>query len=86
MSLALHTPASPLSDYIECLWYQDLSAVPHRELILPSLNVELILNLGGPHKVLDRSNNAQQQVNRTAWVAGMQTEAILIESLDSHMI
>jgi AraC-like DNA-binding protein len=86
MTFALYTPDPPLSEYIECLWYQDLSEVPRRELILPSLNIELILNLGRPQKVLDRTDPTQLQLNRAAWVAGMQTEAILIESQDSHMI
>jgi AraC-like DNA-binding protein len=83
---ATHIPASPLEEYIECLWYHQIRGYSGRELILPSPYIELILNFADPHKVLDPADFTRFQWQRQGWLAGMQTRVLPIESTSSHMI
>jgi AraC-like DNA-binding protein len=83
---ALHVPAAPLADHIETLWYHEIRGYSGRELILPSPYIELILNFGNPHKVLDLADFARFDWQRDGWLAGMQTRVLAIESTSSHMI
>lgn len=86
MTQAIFTPPYPLSQYIECIWYQDLPLDYSRELILPTGTIELMINLGAPHQVIDRGDPRCSERHQDAWIAGHQTGAILLESQDSHMI
>lgn len=83
---ATHIPASPLAEYIECLWYHEIRNYRGRELILPSRYIELIFNFGDSHKVLDPADFSRFQWQRQGWLAGMQTRVLPIESTSSHMI
>ena len=86
MTQAIFAPPYPLSDFVECIWYQDLSLDYSRELILPTGTIELMINLGAPHRVLAREDPRRAEEHRAAWIAGHHTGAILLESQDSHMI
>ncbi len=83
---SLHAVQAPLSGYIECLWYNEIPGYRGRELILPSPYIELIINFGNPHKVLDLNDFTRFEWQRESWVAGMQTRCLVIESTSSHMI
>jgi AraC-like DNA-binding protein len=86
MDSAFHVPAAPLSDYIEALWYHHIPEYRGRELVLPSPHIELIINFGNPHKVLDLADFSRFDWQEQGWLAGMQTRCIAIESTSSHMI
>ena len=86
MDFALHTPSAPLDQFVECLWFHKIPVYKARELILPSQYMELIVNFGAPHRVLDPEYPARFEVHSQAWLAGMQSRYITIESDTSHMI
>ncbi len=83
---ALRTPQSPLDDYIEMLWFHEIPGYHGRELILPSPHIELIVNLGEPHKVFRDAELREFDWQPDAWLAGMQTKYLAIESSSSYMI
>jgi AraC-like DNA-binding protein len=83
---ALHRPRSPLNDYIKTLWWHEIPSYHGRELILPSPYIELIVNLGEPHKVFLDEELREFDWQPDAWLAGMQTHYLAIESSTSHMI
>lgn len=86
MHYAMHTPAAPLDRYVETLWYHHIPIYKAREIILPSRNMELIVNLGAAHKVFSDAELSDFQQQRAAWLAGMQSKFIVIESETSHMV
>lgn len=86
MAFQIHIPAEPLSHYVECLWYQQEAMRYTRETIIPTGTIEIIINLGVPHRVLNKDDYSRFDTQRDAWVAGFQTEHLIIESDDSHMI
>src|SRR5262245_18373522 len=86
MTFHIYIPHAPLNRYIDCLWYQQGALITARETIVPSGSIELIINLGLPHLVLNKDDFSRYDVHRDAWIAGFQTEALTIESTDSHMI
>ncbi len=83
---ALHAVRPPLSDYVECLWYNEIPGYQGRELILPSPYIELIFNFGNPHKVLNLNDFTHFEWQRESWIAGLQTRCLAIESTSSYMI
>src|SRR5688572_24053312 len=86
MPFLRYIPREPISRYIDCLWYQQGELAYSRETILPSGTIELIVNLGEPHNVLDKADFSKYDIHRDAWVSGFQTGYLVIESTDSHMI
>jgi AraC-like DNA-binding protein len=73
--------ASPaLARHVELLWSLDDVPPYRREVVLPNGAVELIFNLGAPHKVVDRDDFARFRLFRRSWVAGMQRGPIVIEA------
>jgi AraC-like DNA-binding protein len=83
VKLTVHLPPPPLSAYVEVIWLVDASGGP-REKVLPNGAVELILNLGQPHYVVDGDRRVMY---RNAWIAGVQQQPILIEPvLDTKLI
>lgn len=86
MQSALHSPKAPLDQYIETLWWHEIPGYHGRELILPSPYMELIVNMGDAHKVFRDAELSRFEWQRDAWLAGMQTRCLAIESTSSHMI
>lgn len=86
MQSAQHSPKAPLDKYIETLWWHEIPGYHGRELILPSPYMELIINMGEPHKVFRTTELDHFEWQGDAWLAGMQTRYLAIESTTSHMI
>lgn len=83
----IHIPASPLSDYIECLWYINDTVTYQRERILPTGNIEIMLNFGAAFRVYDHDVDTKFSVNHEAWIAGIQTDYIINEPVaETHMM
>jgi AraC-like DNA-binding protein len=82
MKLIPYFPRPPLSRFVELIWM--LKGRPHysREKVLPNGAIELIINLGSYHKVIDRNDSRRFEVFRNCWIAGMQEEYIIIGAFD----
>jgi AraC-like DNA-binding protein len=78
-SLYLLAPAADLAPYVEVFWEVHGYADYARERILPKTNIELMFNLGPPHRLLDPTRPTGASVYREAWVAGLQRRPLLIE-------
>jgi AraC-like DNA-binding protein len=76
-----HIPRGDLARFVQFIWIAR-GRVPHqRERVLPNGVIELIINLGEPHNVLEREDYSQRTVYRNCWLAGIQNRHIVIESL-----
>lgn len=82
-----HIPRGDLSRFVQFIWIAR-GRVPHqRERVLPNGVIELIINLGGPHNVLERDDYSRRTVYRDCWLAGIQSRHLVIESLyDTDLI
>ena len=78
-SLFLLAPPPDLVPYVEVFWEVHGFADYARERILPKTNIELMFNLGPPHRLLDPTRPAGASVFREAWVAGLQRRPLVIE-------
>lgn len=78
-SLYLQAPPAELASYVEVFWEVHGFAHYARERILPKTTVELMFNLGPPHRLLDPTRPAGAAVYRDAWVAGLQQRPLAIE-------
>jgi len=83
---AVQAPGPPLDRYIEVLWYQHIPIYSAREIILPSPHIELIFNFGQPHKVFLTPDLAHFASHEQAWLAGLQSRYLTIESTTSHLM
>ena len=54
MAFIYQAPRFPLSQYVDCLWFQLGQAYLTREKILPTGTIELMINLGSAQKVVDK--------------------------------
>jgi AraC-like DNA-binding protein len=83
VSIYTHAPGPPLGHYIERLWYYvDLQVDHEREHVLPNGSFELIINLEDrPRKLFDRNNLEKHTCFKRGWVAGVQTQYLLIDVL-----
>ncbi|NDI34192.1 helix-turn-helix domain-containing protein [Chengkuizengella sediminis] len=83
-----YTPKYPISLYIDCLWRVKGQTATGKEKILPTEHMELIINFGGFHKAMvEPSKPMNFQINKEAWIVGLHTQHLLVESLgDSNMI
>ncbi len=73
------TPAPPLASAVQMLWALDGEDAYTRERLLPRDTVELLINLGGPHRLLSRPG-AEARTFDEAWIAGLQDSWLDIES------
>jgi AraC-like DNA-binding protein len=73
------TPAADLADAVAGLWATEADTVSFRERIVPRETVELMINLGGPQMVHRDGLDPIQHFQR-AWVSGLQTDCLEIES------
>ena len=82
MTLQIHTPAFPLSEYVEHLvYYHGLSLVHNLDRFLPDGNTEIIIDLTeNPQYIYHNETLEQIQICRHAWVSGIRTEHITIPS------
>lgn len=74
-------PRAPLSRYVELVWMLKGTPSYKREKVLPNGAIELIINLGNPHKVVDCQDFTRFQLYRNCWLAGIQESFIIIEAL-----
>lgn len=76
----LWTPAPDLAAAVAGLWATSAQTLPFREKVVPRETVELMVNFGGRQTVHwdDRPDRAQHF--RRAWVSGLQTACLDIES------
>lgn len=81
MAYVLYRPHYPLSIFVECLWSQ-IGVTPYkRDKILPTATLELMINLGAPHRVLDDDDATRVDLHRDGWVAGMQDRFLITEAV-----
>jgi AraC-like DNA-binding protein len=74
-------PAPALRPYVEAFWFVSGVADYSRERILPNGVTELIINLGpDPHLVVGNDDPSIATPYRVAWLAGIQSGYITIES------
>jgi AraC-like DNA-binding protein len=78
-SLFLLAPPADLAPHVEVFWEVHGYAQYARERILPKTNIELMFNLGPPHRLLDPTRPAGASVYREAWVAGLQRRPLVIQ-------
>jgi AraC-like DNA-binding protein len=80
MKLVPYFPKPPLSKFIELIWAVKGTPNYKREKVLPNGAIELIINLGSPHKVVSKVDSRQFEVYRESWMAGAQEDHIIIEA------
>lgn len=78
-SLQLLAPPADLDAFVEVFWEVQGFANFARERILPKGNIELMFNLGPPHRLLDPGQPATATIYRDAWVCGLQQRPLVIE-------
>lgn len=76
-----HVPCALLGRFIQFIWIARGILGHKRERVLPNGVVELIVNLGSPHKVLEREDYAPASLYRDCWVAGIQNRHLVIEAV-----
>jgi AraC-like DNA-binding protein len=82
MTLQIHKPAFPLSEFVENLvYYHGLGPVHNLDRFLPDGNTEIIIDLTeNPQYIYHNETLEQTQICRYAWVSGIRTEPITIPS------
>jgi AraC-like DNA-binding protein len=80
MTYLTRVPKSPLSHFIELLWfYDDLNVNHSKEKLLPDASMELIIDLGeGPKILYDNRDLNQYTTYNRCWVSGLQREFIVL--------
>jgi len=82
-----YIPSAPLNRWIALIWFVDGDLPSVRERVLPNGVVELILNLGDPHRVLPNERPDEYLQFRRAWIAGLQSKPLCIANEgNSHLI
>ncbi len=76
-SFVAHRPAAPLSESVELLWHAKGRIGYTRDLILPTGQAVLVLNLGEPIRTAGASGDST--VQRRAWVCGIQAGSMINE-------
>ncbi len=86
----VHTEAMPAPDLAECvasLWEGYGELPPFTEKILPRTTVELMFNLGNPHKVLAVDGKQCDKAYDCGWLSGMQQRFLTVHTPNgSHLI
>jgi AraC-like DNA-binding protein len=81
MRLSTYRPSPALSRYIDFIWVANGTAPHRRERVLPNGAIELIFNLGSYHRVVSKVDERQSEIYKECWLAGLQSESIIIEAL-----
>ncbi len=79
-TLWLWAPAADLQPAVTALWATSAQTVAFRERVLPRETVELMINFGGRQTVHWADRPGRSQHFRRAWVSGLQSECLDIES------
>lgn len=80
-------PAPDLADLVECYWEGWGDIPPMREKILPRTNVELMFNLKGRHRILERDGSEVEETQNRGWLSGLQRRYLMIETVEgSHFL
>jgi AraC-like DNA-binding protein len=72
----------PLDAYVELFWFVRGRPDYEREKVLPNGVIELIFNLGQPHKVVDANDPTRSVSFFDAWLAGLQERFLVIQAHD----
>jgi AraC-like DNA-binding protein len=80
MIYRLRVPRTPLSYFVENLWfYQDLEVDHNKEKLLPDASMELIIDLSeGAKKLYDRRDRTSYTGYNRCWISGMQRQYLVI--------
>ncbi len=77
-------PDADLAGLVQEFWEVQGALAPFRETLLPNGAVELMFDLGPPHRVLSAQGEGWW---RDAWFSGLHERAIVIESLEgTHLV
>lgn len=79
-------PSSGLSQAVKALWAVEGSTRQFRERVVPRGTVELMVNLGSPHSILDPDSERPPSLYRHAWISGLQQKCLLIESASTPLL
>lgn len=82
MTLRVHIPAFPLSEFVGALIYYDgIDPIHQMDRFLPDGNTEMIINLNDqPQYIYDNETLTAIQSCRRAWISGVRTQPITIPS------
>jgi AraC-like DNA-binding protein len=75
-----YRPIPPLQRFVELIWFVTGRGEWSRERVLPNGAIELIFNLGAPHRVEADSDPTRFERFRNAWIAGFQHRGLVIAS------
>lgn len=82
-----HVPRPALARFVKFIWIARGVSAHKRERVLPNGVIELIVNLGQPHKLLEREDYSRETLYRDCWVAGIQNRHLVIEAVrDTDLI
>jgi AraC-like DNA-binding protein len=77
-------PCAELAGIVHEYWEVQGRLNPFREALLPNGYVEVMVNLGPPHRVFQGSSSG---IWERSWFSGLQERSIFIESLDgTHLV
>jgi AraC-like DNA-binding protein len=83
-SLTRAKPDDDLAGIVKEYWEVKGRLSPFREALLPNGFVEIMFNLGPPHRVFDGSGSGLWE---RSWFSGLQERSIFIESLEgTHLV
>jgi AraC-like DNA-binding protein len=81
----IHTPGYPLSQFVENFWFVKCPREEcTREKILPDGAIELMINLGSPHKVFESENSTNFSLCKRAWLSGPKSKFIVIDETGGY--
>jgi AraC-like DNA-binding protein len=83
-----YTPQHPLSDFVNCFWSFEGPPASHaRERLLPSAEMELVINLREDRvRLYNRENYAQAATFRGQVIVGPQTEYFVIDTDEQQSV
>jgi AraC-like DNA-binding protein len=91
-SLYVRPPPPELAQFVEVFWEVHGFAHFARERILPKTTIELMFNLGPPHRLLDPTHPEAATIYRNTWVSALQQRPLVIQPcfdatrVPSHLI
>src|SRR5580704_8310199 len=88
MGSYLHTPAPPLSEFVELLWLYEGYRQPHKkERLLPDGSMELVINLNEDcTREYDRHDAEKFRTLRGSLVVGAHSEFFVIDTAEQHSV
>ena len=88
MIYRVHTPAQPLSQFIDFFFYYEGFHAKHAmEKFLPDGSIDLLIDLSEtPKKLFADEEGSAYTTFKKSWISGMKTDYILIDASVSNMI